>query len=290
MRFQFNPGFLAKRIGVQDRRVATPTDTTSSLCVKAAEKLKSITSLGDAEVLVVCTQNPDFRLPHTSALLQDRLGLPTHTAAFDINLGCSGYIYALDLTWKWMEAHNHKQGLIFTCDPYSKILDPNDRTTVPLFSDAAAVTLLGRGNANRLGKSVFGTDGSLSDALMLPHHNGNGSTVYLKMDGRRLFKYLLQKIPQLIGECLEKNELSPEDIDHYVFHQASACMLTGLQDKLGISASKMVNNLATQGNTVSSSIPLALQKLLQTKDMQGKTMLLCGFGVGLSWGATILYT
>ena len=295
-RFTFNPGFLERKIGIYERRIAGKEESTSDLCVKAAEKLFAQTSLQaqDVDLLVLCTQNPDYKLPHTTAILQDRLGITTHVAAFDINLGCSGYIYSLAAVQAWMQVHGSINSLLFTCDPYSKIIHFEDRATVPVFGDAATVTWVSMDSGNFLRKAVFGTDGAYHGALIVrnsgtrPDKDSGNLSSYLYMDGRLIYEYMMRKIPSVIRECIEKNQLQISKIDYFILHQASAHLINGLQRQLGISEKKMVKNLAYLGNTVSSTIPLALEQLMAERDLEGKHLLLCGFGVGLSWGATVL--
>lgn len=292
-RFEFPKGFLETKIGVLERRIAGPDESTSDLAVAAGKKLFDETTLqpNAVDLLVLCTQNADYRLPHTSALLQERLGLQKSVAAFDINLGCSGFVYSLALIEGWMLSQQSRNALLVTCDPYSKIMDPKDRSTVPLFSDGAAVTWIGPGAGNRVGKSVFGTDGSQAGALIVRNSGTRvepGAKSTLHMSGRTIYEYVLRNIPAVVHECCERNETRLEEIDYFILHQASAHMLEGLRTRLKIPEDKMVRNLALVGNTVSSTIPMALLEVMKREDLKGKTAMLCGFGVGLSWAATIL--
>jgi len=295
--FSFAPGFLERKVGIIERRIAREDESTSDLCVKAAEALFAQTGLRtqDVDLLILCTQNPDYKLPHTTAILQDRLGLPTTVAAFDINLGCSGYIYSLAVIQALMQVHSSRNGLLFTCDPYSKVVNPRDRATAPLFGDAATVTWLSMNSDNHLGRPVFGTDGAHHDALIIRNSGTRlakdaecNSSPCLYMDGRLIHEYMTRTIPSVIRKCLEINDLRLVDIAYFVLHQASAYLLNGLQKQLGVPQEKMVQNLAYLGNTVSSTIPLALEQLMTAQDLKGKHLLACGFGVGLSWGATVL--
>lgn len=296
-RFTFNPGFLERKVGICERRIARKDESTSDLCVKAAEKLFVASGLRpqDVDLVVLCTQNGDYRLPHTTAVLQDRLGLPTRVAAFDVSLGCSGFIYSLAIIRGWMESQGSSNSLLFTCDPYSKIINPEDRGTAPIFGDAATVTWIGRESRNWLQKGVFGTDGAHHDALIV---RNSGTRVeerkegtppgFLEMDGRILYEYMLRVIPAAVRECLQKNDLQESDIDYFIFHPGSRHLLEGIRKNLGIAEERMVCNLKHLGNTVSSTVPLALVEVMEKQDLAGKRLLLCGFGVGLSWGATVL--
>jgi 3-oxoacyl-[acyl-carrier-protein] synthase-3 len=295
-RFKFNPGFLERKVGISERRIARKEESTSDLCVKAAENLFQSSDLQPHEVgiLVVCTQNGDYKLPHTSAVLQHRLGLSTQVAAFDINLGCSGYIYSLAAIQAWMQVHQVSHSLLFTCDPYSRIVNSDDRGTAPIFGDAATVSWISTQSNNRLQRSVFGTDGAHYEALIVrnsgtrmegdwPHRCG-----FLEMDGRILYEYMLRAIPLAVRECLIQNGLTVSEIDYYIFHPGSRHLLEGIRKGLGIPETKMICNLQSLGNTVSSTVPLALAEMMGKETMSGKLVLLCGFGVGLSWGACVL--
>lgn len=295
-RFEFKPGFLDRKVGVFERRIAGSEESTSDLCVKAGECLFAETDLepGAVEMAIVCTQNGDYRLPHTSAIVQHRLGLPTRVAAFDINLGCSGYIYSLATIEAWMRAHGTRHSLLFTCDPYSKIIHPEDRSTLPIFGDAATVSWISAASDNALRGAVFGTDGAHFEALIVRQsgtrvgQEPSGHYGFLEMDGRVLYEYMLRRIPETVHECLEGSELAPSDVDYYLFHPGSRHLLEGIRKALEIPSEKMVCNYEYLGNTVSSTVPLALAEVMAREPMAGKRVLLCGYGVGLSWAACVL--
>lgn len=295
-RFSFNPGFLDRKVGINERRQAREDESTSDLCVRAAEVLFSKTGLQPQEVdlIVLCTQNGDYKLPHTSAILQHRLGLSTRVAAFDVSLGCSGYVYSLAVIQAWMQTHRCRNSLLFTCDPYSKIVNSDDRGTAPIFGDAATVTWLGPESRNRLHECVFGTDGRHYEALIVRNSGTRieaGSPAgcrFLEMDGRVLYEYMLRVIPQAVQECLERNQLTVPEVDYFIFHPGSRHLLEGIRKGLGIPEEKMVCNLRFLGNTVSSTVPLALAEVMEAQRLAGKRVLLCGFGVGLSWAASVL--
>lgn len=295
-RFTFNPGFLERKVGITERRMAHEEESTSDLCLRAAEDLFAKTGLprDEIDLLVLCTQNGDYKLPHTSAVLQHRLGLPTSVAAFDISLGCSGYVYSLAVIQAWMQTHRCRNSLLFTCDPYSKIVSPDDRGTAPIFGDAATVTWISGASGNRLHECIFGTDGAHYQALIVRNSGTRRdagappAVCHLEMDGRILYEYMLRVIPQAVQECLARNVLSVSDIDYFIFHPGSRHLLEGIRKGLGIPEQNMVCNLKLFGNTVSSTVPLALVELMQREQLAGKRVLLCGFGVGLSWAAGVL--
>jgi len=294
-RLGFQRDFLTNKVGVETRHVAGANESTSEMCVKAFERLRAqhaSDDFSDVGLLLLCTQNPDYKLPHTSSVLQYRLGLPKTVLAFDVSLGCSGYVVTLVTAKALMVEMGIRRALVFTCDPYTKVLAPDDKTTVPLFSDAASVSLLEIGAPLQIGKAVCGNDGGSFDALII---RGSGTARIddereqpLRMDGRRIFSMLKKEVPASIKSCLQLNGLSAAEVDVYLFHQASAWLLRVLCEDLGIEADRVPSNLKTVGNTVSSSIPLLLEELLTSGRSVPRTMMLSGFGVGLSWASVVV--
>lgn len=274
--------FLEKKVGVINRRRMAEDEETSDLCCRAFDSLIEKKSINPEEIdfLMVCTQNPDARgLPHTSAIVHQKLGLGDQVAAFDISLGCSGYVYGLSVALSFMKSNDLRKGLFFTADPYSKIVKPDDRNTVLLFGDAATVTLLGKNGIWNLQDCIFSTRGSGASALWC-HEDG------LFMNGRAIFNFALLSVPAQVKELLEKAGLEPEDIDLFLFHQGSRFMVEQIIRRLGIPEEKAPIDLREKGNTVSSSIPLLLEDFYQRTDIE--RILLSGFGVGLSWASCIL--
>jgi 3-oxoacyl-[acyl-carrier-protein] synthase-3 len=265
------------------------------MCVRAFDHLRARhagETFADVGLLLLCTQNPDYKLPHTSSILQHRLGLPNSLLAFDISLGCTGYVASLVVAKALMTELGVRQALVFTCDPYNKVLDPDDKSTITLFSDAASVSLLQVGAPLRIGTGSFGNDGSNFAALII---RGSGtartageSEQPLHMDGRTIFEMLKTRVPADIGACAAANGLTVDDVDVFLFHQASAWLLKSLRRDLGLAAERVPTNIATQGNTVSTSIPLLLEDLLHNGRPLPRTMLLSGFGVGLAWASVVV--
>lgn len=233
------------------------------------------------DVLIVVTQNGDEEgLPHTAAIVQDKLGLSTNVAAFDISLGCSGYVYGIYAIKGFMEAAGLKNGLLITADPYSKIVDPEDRNTTMLFGDAATATWMGEGAPWQLGKAKFGTDGSGA-----PHLKVTDGVFY--MNGRQVFNFALLKVPAHLHELLDESGLKADDIDAFCIHQGSAAIVDAVARRFEGEPEKFIKDMVETGNTVSSSIPLLLEK--HVLDSDWKRVALSGFGVGLSWGSAIIY-
>jgi 3-oxoacyl-[acyl-carrier-protein] synthase-3 len=304
-RFDFDEAFLDEKIGVRTRHIASSTQGTSDLCVEAARILEREAEGYDpqaVDTVLLCTQSGDFKLPHTSAILQSALKLPRQAACFDLNLGCSGFVYGLSVIKGLLSTGTSRNVLFFTCDPYSKVLDPEDRNTVLLFGDAAAVTWIRAEDLDggfRIGAFDLGTNGEHFESLIVrsggvrnplsPESNDetwSGNTY--AMDGRDVYQYMVRCVPASVKKCLEKNGKLFEEIDFFLFHQASGHMLNTIQKLLRIPDEKMVRAFSDVGNTVSSTIPIGLKKLEAEHDLEGKSVLLCGFGVGLSWGTVVV--
>jgi 3-oxoacyl-[acyl-carrier-protein] synthase-3 len=232
--------------------------------------------------VIVVTQNGDEEgLPHTAAIVQHKLGLSTRVAAFDVSLGCSGYVYGLYAIKGFMQAAGLKNGLLITADPYSKIVDPEDRNTTMLFGDAATATWMGEDAVWQLGEARFGTDGSGAEHLKVT--NGN-----FFMNGRQVFNFALVKVPAHLHELLDASGLQSSDIDAFCIHQGSAAIVDAVARRFEEQhPEKFVKDMLETGNTVSSSVPLLLQKHML--DSSWKRVAISGFGVGLSWGSAILY-
>ncbi|MCK6555422.1 ketoacyl-ACP synthase III [Candidatus Binatia bacterium] len=293
-RLGFKPGFLEDKVGVEIRRISAPDESTSDMAVRAFERLRTRCpgeGFEDVGLLLFCTQNPDFKIPNTASLVQHRLGLPKSMLAFDIALACSGYVASIVTAKALMTELGVDKALVFTADPYSKIIDPEDRTTVALFGDAATVTVVQRGGRLSICKSAFGNDGGKYDALIVPNSGTakiDGAAEVLRLDGRSIYELLKTEAPPNIRACAAINGLTLEAIDLFLFHQASAWLLRGLLEDLGLPAEKVPTNLRLIGNTVSSSIPLLLDEVMYGGGPLPRTMLMSGFGAGLAWASVVL--
>lgn len=277
--------FLENKLGIQTRCIADENEMSSDLAVKAIQQLLQQHPELDKkaiDLLILVTQNPDYKLPNTSAIVQNQLDLG-HVCSFDINLGCSGFVYALAVAKSMMHTLKFKNAIVVTADTYSKIIDTQDKNTVTLFGDAGAATWLSADADNQLLDFDFGTDGSGFDNLIVPQ-----DTNCLAMNGRKIFYFVMQKVPASIKKCLQKNNLSIDEIDYFVFHQANQYMLDHLTKHLKLSKEKVFCYFKNIGNTVSSSIPIALKQLQAVKDLRNKKVLVSGFGVGLSWATNII--
>lgn len=282
-RFDTDESFVRNKIGVlRVSRMAKDMDT-SDMCVEAFKKLERKQKepiLPDC--IAVCTQNPDGNgIPHTSALVHGKLGLPKQCACFDISLGCSGYVYSLSIMKGFMESNSLEKGVLFTADPYSKGLDPNDKDTAFLFGDAATASLLeplGERNGWLPNHFIMETKGESGAALT----NASGK---IRMNGRAIFEFAVREVPKQIGRVLEKANISPQDVDFFFLHQGSKFLLDQLKRYLKLPDEKVPTRLTNQGNTISSSLPLLLEERINSGFQNA---VLSGFGVGLSWASCML--
>lgn len=281
-RHETDEAFVLEKIGIRSLSRLSPDEYASDACVKAFEALQKKRSVNvrEVELLVVVTQTPDINIPHVSAMVHGKLGLPSRCAAFDISLGCSGWVYALHAAVAFMIQNEMSTGLLFTADPYSKIVDPQDKNTDLLFGDASSVTLLTADPLWATGKADFLSDGSQWQLL---RKNEAGA---LNMDGRGIFNFVMTELPKSIDRCLEKNGLTKDDVDLYALHQASKFIVEQLTKRVKINPEKVPFVIREYGNTVSSSIPLVLEERIH--DAQFMRVLISGFGVGLSAGTSIL--
>jgi 3-oxoacyl-[acyl-carrier-protein] synthase III len=281
-KFETDENFIYNKIGIKEVAIKKEDEETSDLAVKAFLNLEKKYNFNreEIEALIVVTQNPDKNIPHTSAFVHGKLELPESCAAFDISLGCSGFVYGLSVIKSFMKDNDFKNGILITADPYSKILDPDDKNTSLLFGDAATATLLTENPLYNIGKFNFGTIGKDWNNLVCDNN-------ILSMNGRGIFNFAAKYVPVDVKNLLLKNNLELTDIDKFIFHQGSKYIVDTLTRRIGLPEEKVAFDILDYGNTVSSSIPIILEKEME-KD-NNKKILICGFGVGLSWSSTILY-
>ena len=297
---------IADKVGVLQRHVASEEETATDLAVKAAEKLfKDNPAINKDEIdfVLFCTQSPDYFLPSSSCIIQHRLGISKNSGAFDFNLGCSGYVYGLAVAKGLVLGSIAKNVLLLTAETYNKYLHPRDKGNRTIFGDAASATLISKDGIAEIGDFALGTDGAGADNLIVRSgasrhpekfndlafdENGNPrSSDYLFMNGTEIFSFTQKNVPIVVNETLEKNTLNKENIDMFVFHQANSYMLNFLRKKIKIEPEKFYMDMSNVGNTVSNSIPIALCDGMKNGIIHGN-VLICGFGVGYSWGGTIL--
>jgi 3-oxoacyl-[acyl-carrier-protein] synthase-3 len=291
---------IYSKLGIKQRHISADGETSLDLaynaCIKVLENFKK----ESIDFLLFCTQSPDYILPTSACMLQDKLGLNTKTGAIDFNLGCSGYIYGLALAKGLIEAGVASNLLLVTAETYSKMLDTKDFSNRSIFGDGAAATIISRSNINSIFQMELGTDGSGFSNLIvknggfrnpfnkLPTQDSVKNN-YLDMNGPEIFNFTLDAVPKLVDSVLKKNSMNLIDVDYFIFHQANKFMLDYLRNKIGIEKEKFYINLENTGNTVSATIPIGLNDA-QEKGLvkKGDIVMLCGFGVGYSWGATII--
>lgn len=302
---------IAAKTGIRERRIANPQEFSSDLAIKSAQKLFEEHSIDTKEIdfILLCTQSPDYFLPTTACILQDALHIPTSAGALDFNLGCSGYVYGLGLAKGLIETEQAKNILLITAETYSKFIHPQDKSVRTIFGDAAAATLVSAspGTDQYIKGLVYGTDGKGAQNLMVktgglrhPKTEKSAATTVdefgnirtedaLYMNGGEIFVFTLAAVPKLVNEVLRKTGLELEAIDLFIFHQANTYMLEALRKKIKIPEEKFFLFLQNCGNTVSSTIPIALYEALKCgRAKKGHTILLAGFGVGYSWGGAII--
>ena len=298
------------KTGIECRHVSAAGECSSDLAVEAAKKLFASGACRPEEIdyVLLCTQSPDYFLPTTACLVQNRLGIPVTAGALDFNLGCSGYVYGLGLAEALICSGQASGVLLLTAETYSKFLNPLDRSVRTIFGDAAAATFITATQTATpsLGPFVYGTDGAGGENLMVPaggmrrphsvatsveakDEQGNRRAPdNLFMNGPEIFNFTLSAVPDTVQRLLRKSALSLDQVDLFVFHQANRYMLDHLRKRLAIPAEKFVFAMKDCGNTVSSTIPIALKHASASGQLRKDSLvMLVGFGVGYSWGATL---
>lgn len=298
---------VAQKVGVDSRHVAASDETAGDMAEKAARKLFEEYDINPQSIdfLLLCTQSPDYFLPSTSCILQNRLGIPTTVGAFDYNLGCSGCIYGMAVAKGLIVAGIAKNVLLLTAETYNKYLHPSDKSNRSIFGDGAAACLISTEGFAEIGKFMLGTDGSGANNLIVRtgasrqrqstgyfQEDEEGHIWYddyLYMNGGAIFNFTLDAVPSMIKKILEKNGLEMEQIDYYVFHQANKFILDTIRKVCALPKDKFHVNLTETGNTVSSTILISLKECVENQLIKsGDKVLISGFGVGLSWGGTVL--
>ena len=296
---------IAKKVGINERHIAAEDETAGDMAYKAAEKLLQSSAIDRQSIdfILLCTQSPDYFLPSTSCIIQNKLGLPTKCGAFDFNLGCSGYEYGLAVAKGLIVSGIAKNVLLLTAETYNKHIHPKDKGNRTIFGDGASASLISTEGFARIGEFVLGSDGSGFDKLIhktgaMRHYtpaddlhfdesNNPLSSDYLYMDGKAIFDFTSDVVPAMIEETLVKNKLTMSDVDLFVFHQANKYMINYLRKLMEIDRDKFYIFMENVGNTVSSTIPIALCEAQKEGKLHGNVVL-AGFGVGLSYGTTII--
>lgn len=300
---------IASKVGVHQRHVAAEGETATDLAVKAAQRLfqQGKCNPRDVDFILFCTQSPDYFLPTSACIIQQRLGLNTSIGALDFNLGCSGYVYGLSLAKGLVMAGVAGNVLLLTGETYNKHLHPRDKGNRTIFGDAASATLVSTNGFAEIGNFSLGTDGSGAENLIIKsggmrcpqkqddlHFDENNNPIssdYLYMNGSEIFTFTLDNVPPLIVDTLSRNSIEKGKVDLFVFHQANKYMLDFLRKKIKIAPEKFYYCLEEYGNTVSNTIPIALANALQDGSLTAEMkVVIAGFGVGYSWGGCLLRT
>lgn len=296
---------VASKVGVTERHICSDGETALDLAVKASNKLFEEYNIDKSNIdfILLCTQSPDYFLPTSACIIQDKLGLPTSIGALDYNLGCSGFVYGLSLAKGLLLGGIAKNILLLTSETYSKHIHPKDKGNRTIFGDGAAATLISADGFAEIGNFSLGTDGRGANNLIVKKgglrypflfndtvtdENGHFfSSDYLHMNGGAIFDFTSDAVPVLVNNVKDKNSISDADINLYIFHQANKYMMNYLRKLIEIDSDKFYVYLDKVGNTVSSTIPIAMYHAQKENKLKGN-ILLAGFGVGYSWGGVIL--
>ena len=289
-----------QKIGIRNRYITSENETALDLAIRSSEKLFRYYDKSKIDYILYCTQSPEYFLPTTACILQDKLKLRKDIGAFDFNLGCSGYTYGLSLAKSLIISGQAENILLITAETYSKYLNSQDKSNRAIFGDAAASTIVSYSEEDLINGFIFGTDGGGFEKLIVKngasknkidsnavekfygsdnHYTDNN----LYMDGPEIFNFTNETIPKLIDLIENKNTIERIDVDQYILHQANSFMLNSIRKKLKIETDNFYIDLFDGGNTVSCTIPIALKKYSQGNSGDLQNMVLAGCGVGLSW-------
>jgi 3-oxoacyl-[acyl-carrier-protein] synthase-3 len=300
---------IAGKVGIKERHIADENQCSSDLAFNAAINLFQEYNINPDQIdfLLLCTQSPDYFLPTTACLLQDRLQLPKTAGALDFNLGCSGFIYGLSLANSLIKAGEAKNVLLITAETYSKFMDDRDKSNRTIFGDAAAASLISYSKEDKISSFIYGTDGKGGENLIVKYggmryrnaqeaqEDFTDETGILRskgsifMRGTEIFNFTLKVVPLTVNSILEKSGLTLDDISLFIFHQANKYILEHLRKKMHVPEEKFFYFMESCGNTVSSTIPIALHNALRERELlPGDKVMLVGFGVGYSWGGCLI--
>ena len=287
---------LEKKVGIKQRHIAGLNETSLDLATKATIKVLEKEDKDLIDFVLFCTQSPDYLLPTSACLLQSRLGLKTNIGALDFNLGCSGYVYGLALAKGLINSGICKNILLVTGETYSKFIAEDDISNRSIFGDAGTATIVTYSDEDQLGEFIFGTDGIGAENLIVNGLSARNSYILkdverptLYMNGPEIFNFTIETIPPLIQQVINKNKLQLSGIDYFILHQANKYIIEFLISEIGLDISKCHIDMINYGNTISNTIPIALKDAYkQQKIQEGDKVLLAGFGVGYSWGSTII--
>jgi len=297
---------IEKKLGIRERHIVKEDETALDLALVSGKKILENYDKNKIDFLIFCSQSPEYYLPFGACILQDKLDLNKNIGAFDYNLGCSGFVYGLALVKSLILSNIANNILLITSETYTKYIYPKDKSNRTIFGDAAAAIIVEKSETEQIGEFVLGTDGSGYKNLIVPNggiknrydvnakeiNDGSGNIRTdnnLYMNGPEIFNFTIDAVPKVVSKTLEKNNVTLEGLDYVIFHQANKYMNEYLRKKIGIPKEKYYLNLLNTGNTVSATIPIAIKDALDNNLIKkGDKVLLVGFGVGYSWGGTII--
>ena len=297
---------IEKKVGIRERHIVKEDETALDLALEAGKKILKNYDKDKIDFLLFCTQSPEYYLPSGACILQDRLGLNKNIGAFDYNLGCSGFVYGLAMAKSLINSNIANNILLITSDTISKYINHKDFGNRIIFGDAAVATIIEKSEKEQIGEFVLGTDGSGYKNLIVPNgglrnrydpnaeeiedDSGNIRTDNnFYMNGIEVFSFSIDIVPKITKEILNKNKLILKDVDYTIFHQANKIINKYLREKIGIQKDKYYLNLLYTGNTSSCTIPIAIKKTLDKNIIKkGNKILIIGFGIGYSWGGTVV--
>lgn len=308
-----NPGWdmakIESKSGVKRRHIAEPAETALDLGIKAVEKIlaNGVIAKEQIEAIIFCTQSPDYIMPSNSFLIHKHFNFNENVWTFDYNLACSGYIYGLAICRGMIETGLAKNILLITADTYSKYINEKDRSTSILFGDGAAASIISHDLNEGIMDIILSSSGEKFDSFYIPaggskmpkdistkettiDQSGNVKSLEnIHMNGFAVWQFISKKVSEQINVLLQRNQMIADNIDLFIFHQASKMTLDSLVKILKIKEEKVFFNLENIGNTISSSLPIAIKDAAGSGRLKkGDIVLLSGFGVGLSWGSIIM--
>ena len=280
---KLNVDGVFNKTGINKRYISSTKEDVINLAEKSVKKLLKKFPNTKIDFLILVTQTSPYRIPTAACILQDKLKLGKELIAFDVNLGCSGFIYALNIASALIKSKEAKNGIIVCADTYTKIISKTNLQCRPIFSDAAAATMVSKSNINKIGPFLLGTDGSGYNALQLEQGKNE-----VEMNGAKVLTFAMSIVPENVRKLLRKSNLSFNKIDCFIFHQASKYILENINRKLSIPKNKTYENYGKVGNTISASIPIVLKDASKNKIKDNNNIIIAGYGVGLSWGSAVL--
>jgi len=285
---KLNPKLDIKKIyektGINTRYISGEKESVIDISIKCSNKIFKKFPKKKIDFLILVTQTSPYRIPTTACILQEKLNLKKNIIAFDINLGCSGFIYALRMGTSLIESKQASNGLIICADTYTKYISKNNTACRPIFSDAGAAILLSKSAKNMIGPFEMGADGSGADALELPINTNE-----IIMNGAKVLTFAMNVVPNNVNLLLKKIKMNKNKVDKFIFHQASKYILDNINRILAIKKEQTFENYSKVGNTISASIPIALKDAnTKNKLKKNNLIIVAGYGVGLSWGSALI--